>query len=440
MAYDVLYDNIGILSFPPQLSTTIDVTAPLGTGSPNFLSKGGIVPGTAGATLTAAQARAATASYIPDQVLPYSIQWNIGIQHVVAKDYTFEVRYLGTRGIHLDMQQRINKRAVVTPTHSLPTYLSAPSQAALDSLPLTLASLQGESNLLPQFAAAGFTNGAFVSDTPTGWSTYHGLAVQANRRFSNGLQFQAAYTWSHLIDNSTADFNTTALSPRRPQDFQDLTSEKATSALDRRHRFTFAAYYDAPWFKKSHWLMKNVVGNWTISPVYTYESPELGTVQSAVDSNLNGDTAADRFINNPAGVDGTSSNVTALKNSAGAIVAYLAANPNARYIKAGVGAFANGGRNTLPGRPVNNVDLSMYKNFNLTERFKLQLGAQLFNLFNHPQFIPGFANRIDAVNTVYNNGAVSRNYLTPGNLIFNRPDQVFPSNPRLIQVGAKFVF
>ena len=67
----------------------------------------------------------------PRPKLPYSIQWNIGVQHVVAKDYTFEVRYLGTRGIHLDMQLRINKRAVVTSTHSLPTYLAPPSQAAL---------------------------------------------------------------------------------------------------------------------------------------------------------------------------------------------------------------------------------------------------------------------------------------------------------------------
>jgi hypothetical protein len=243
-----------------------------------------------------------------------------------------------------------------------------------------------------------------------------------------------------LIDNSTADFNTTALSPRRPQDFQDLTPEKSTSALDRRHRFTFAAYYDAPWFKKSHWLMRNLVGNWVIAPVYTYESPELGTVQSQLDANLNGDTASDRSIINPAGIDGTGSGITALKNSSGATVAYLANNPNARYIRAGVGTFATGGRNTLRGRPIDDIDLSLYKNFNLTERFKIQFGAQFFNLFNHPQFIPGFASRIDSVSSSYNNTAATRNYLTPGNAIFNRPDAVFPSNPRTIQVGAKFIF
>ena len=127
--------------------------------------------------------------------------------------------------------------------------------------------------------------------------------MQLNRRFSNGLQFQGAYTWSHLIDNSTADFNTTALTPRRAQDFQNLSAEKASSALDRRQRFTIAAYYEAPWFKQSNWLMRNVVGNWTVAPIYTYETPELVTVQSGLDSNFNGDSASDRMIINPAGQD-----------------------------------------------------------------------------------------------------------------------------------------
>jgi hypothetical protein len=261
-----------------------------------------------------------------------------------------------------------------------------------------------------------------------------------NRRFSNGLQFQGAYTWSHLIDNSTADFNTTALTPRRPEDFQNLTVEKATSALDRRQRFTLAAYYETPWFKKSNWMMKNIVGNWTVAPIYTYESPELATVQSAVDSNLNGDTAGDRSIVNPAGQAGVGSGVTALTNSSGDVVAYLANNPNARYIVAGVGAYANAGRNTLPGRPIDNIDVNFAKNFNLTERWRVQFAAQFLNLFNHPQFIPGLPNRVDVNDNTLNNLPADRNYLTPGNAIFNNPEAVFSSNPRTIQLGLKLFF
>src|SRR5207247_5544593 len=109
--------------------------------------------------------------------------------------------------------------------------------------------------------------------------------------------------------------------------------------LDRRYRFTLATIYDVPWFKRSsNWALKNIVGNFLVTGVYTFESPEYATVQSGVDSNLNGDSNTDRAVLNPAGVKGTGSDVTALTNTAGRTVGYLAKNPNAEYIVAGVGA------------------------------------------------------------------------------------------------------
>jgi hypothetical protein len=162
-------------------------------------------------------------------------------------------------------------------------------------------------------------------------------------------------------------------------------------------------------------------------------------VQSAVDSNLNGDTAGDRTIINPNGQAGVGSSVTALKNTAGATVAYVAINPNARYIKAGAGAYANAGRNTLTGRPIDNIDMNLLKSFSYGERYKLQMSAQFFNLLNHAQFVPGFPSRADNPN-VLNTGANVRNYLTPGNAIFNNPEAIFSSNPRNIQVSLKLIF
>ena len=122
-----------------------------------------------------------------------------------------------------------------------------------------------------------------------------------NRRFSNGLSFIAAYTWSHLEDDATATNFSTYLTPRRAQDFQDLKADWANSALDRRQRFTFTPIYDFMPFKDGNWFMKNIVGNWNISGTYTYESPEYATVQSNIDSNLNSDSAGDRAIVNVAG-------------------------------------------------------------------------------------------------------------------------------------------
>ncbi len=433
MAYDVLFDNIGELQLPPEFSTTHDIN--LAVQSPNFLGSGGIPANfSASSNLTPAVARSLTSNYIPDQRLPYSISWNLGIQHVFAKNYTLEVRYLGSKGVHLITQSRINQLSVVNPSRYLPTYLQAPSQATLNSLPLTLAGLEALPN--NDLAALGFPN-AIVSYQDQGYSQYHGLAVQFDRRFSSGLQFRGAYTWSHLIDDSTADFFSTYLTSRRPQDFQNLADEKSASPLDRRHRFTFATVYDAPWFKSSpNWFMKNMLGNFVLTGAYTFESPEYATVQSNIDSNLNGDSAGDRSIVNPAGVAGTGSAVTALKNSAGDTVGYLANNPNARYIVAGLGALANSGRDTLAGPRTDNVDFSFHKSFAIREGKQFQFGMQAFNLLNHPQPIPGSIDNVYPQDTHLN----GRNYLIPGNPIFNNFTQAFSSNPRVISLYGKFTF
>ena len=456
MAYDVLYDNIGILAVPPQIGATNDVDA---TTPTPFLANGGLPGGGTGIqVLDETTARANTSNWIPPNTkLPYSENWNFGIQHSFAKDFTAEIRYVGTRGVHLDVQSRINRRSLVSPQAFLPTLLQAPSQAELDAMTTTLAGLKAPGSFVPEFAAAGFDSNNIVADSPYGQSIYHGLQTQLNRHFRNGLTLQAAYTWSRTIDNSTADFFTTSLTPRRPQDFQNWGADKSVSALSRTHRLTIAAVYDLPLFKSDNWVMKNIVGNWSFSPVYTYESPQWATVQSAVDSNLNGDSAGDRAVLNPTGVAGTGSGVSPLlsTNSCAAgdnaclaahTVAYVADNPNAQYIVAGPGALANIGRNTLATRPTNDFSLSTYKDVNITERVKFRLGAQFANLFNHPQYIPGSnPGQGLGVNDVTSfltgpNSTSYLNYLTPGNAIFNNPKAVFASNARTIALVGKITF
>ncbi len=356
MAYDVFFDNIGVLSVPPQFSNTADLTH--ANNNPGFLANGGISPALGLAGTAPAQLRAATSTFIPDQKLPYSINYNFSVEHAFAKDYTLDVGYIGTKGVHLITQEQLNRQSPVTATQNLPTFLSAPSAATLATLPLTLGQLQSIGDQVPAFANAGFT-APITSFTPQGYSDYNALTVNLKKRLARGLQYQAAYTWSHLIDNSTAEVASTFLTPRRAEDFFDLSTEKASSALDHRQRFTLNLLYDAPWFKNSNnWMLKNLAGNWQVAPIYTFESGELFTPQSGVDSNLNGDSAPDRTIVNPAGVSGTASTVVGLSSTGATlpngnpnIVAYLAKNPNARYIQAGMGAFANAGRNTEPAGP-----------------------------------------------------------------------------------------
>jgi hypothetical protein len=435
LAYDQIFDNVGTNARPPQATSTVDQPV---VDQCCFLGNGGIKSNALASALTPAAARAATSSWLPNQQVGYSINWNLGVQRVFHKDYTFEVRYVGTRGVHLLFQNQINRAAVVTPSHNLPTFLTAPSQATLDSLPLTLTQLTNERNTAGignTLAQYGFTSN-ITAYVPRGNSIYNGLATELTRRFSANLQFKAAYTWSHLLDDSTAEVNSTTLSPRRPQDFNNIRSEWASSALDHRQRVTLSWLYQTPWFSNTgSRVLRSTLGNWQVSGAYTAESPEYVTPQSAVDSNMNGDAAGDRVILNPAGVRGTSSDVTALRNTAGQTVAYLANNGNAEYIRAQVGAFATSGRNILASRGINNFDFSLFKTIPATERMKLTVRADFFNGLNHPQYTPGRVNNVNNTNR-----ANVTNYLTPGNALFGAFDQVYSSNPRTIQVGARLTF
>jgi len=329
--------------------------------------------------------------------------------------------------------------------------------------------------LVPKFENAGFTN-FLTAFEPQGSSTYHGLAAQITRRMSHGLQFVGAYTFSHLIDNSTADFHSTDLTPRRPQDFTNLSADRANSALDHRHRFTLALLYDEPFFKSGNRLLKNTLGNWEIAPIYTYQTGEWMTAQDGVDANLNGDAAGDRPIFNPAGVGVTGSGVAPLCRSSipaadctlanvlssaakdpttgvkydviDNVVGYKALNPTAKYIQAYYGAFANIGRNTILSPATNNFDLTVVKRFTITERYRVEFAAQAFNLLNHPQFLPCCAAGAGpgalggATNQITSQGITgsARSALEPQKGIFNNFSAVFPSEARALQLSLKVFF
>jgi Carboxypeptidase regulatory-like domain/TonB dependent receptor len=435
--FDMPYTNLSANTAPAFYGNTVGVN--INSNTPGFLASGGLNR-TSAALSSPAAARAATSGYTPDQMRPYALTYTLGVERLLARDYTLEARYTGTRGVHLLVQEQINRMSAVKASNSIPTFLTLPPPAALSALTLTTGALKAiPSNTLAQY---GFTNSASITALePRGNSQYNGLVLQVTKRYSRNFSYLAAYTWSHLMDDSTADINSTVLTPRRPQDFGNLASEWASSALDRRQRLTISPIFDFKPFSRRGWALQNLLGNWNLAFTYTYQSPEYATVQSGVDSNLNNDSAADRSIINPNGVAGTGSGVTgydrngnAVSPSSQAIVAYVANNPNARYIVAGLGAYANGGRNTLPLAPVNNIDASLRKIFSISEQRRVEIGAQFYNLLNHPQFAGGYTDDVSLSKTT------SRNFLTPGDPTFGQYRQFFPSNSRYIQILARFTF
>ena len=443
--YDVLFDNLGLVTLPPQLSITNDASN--WTGG-NFLANGGIPANTPGGFATAADARASTSGFIPDAKRPKSYQWNFGIQHEFAHNYIFETSYIGTRGLDLDLQAQLNRQPVVNSSNAIPVYFTMPSNAQFASLTNTYGALssafQAGGNYVPAYAAAGFKYAPITAYMPWGWSTYHGWANQLTRRFKNGLQFVNAYTWSHTIDNSTTDVFASFSTPRRPQDSQNLSGDRSNSALDHRHRFTFEMIYDMPFFKESNRFVKAVAGKWEIAPIYTYQTGTLYTVEAGTDANLNGDSASDRAIVNLSGNHNIATGTTPY-NAVGqivpagdpSIVAYVANNSNAGYVATPKGALATSGRNTGMLMPIDNIDLYAGKRFTVREHATLEVSARLFNVLNHSQYTGGY------LNDVAPQGALSIAQLqafTAGSPLFNNASQAFSSNPRTVTLTVKLVF
>jgi len=116
-------------------------------------------------------------------------------------------------------------------------------------------------------------------------------------------------------------------------------------------------------------------------------------------------------------------------------VGYVANNPNAQYIQAGLGALATAGRNTAQTPRINNWDMTVVKRFNTSERTKLEFQAAAFNLFNHSQFIPGSVNQVNSIGLTGVTG-----FVRVTSNAFNDPTQAFANNARTMQLVAKFIF
>ncbi len=408
--------------------------------------------------------RNATSAYLPTkQILPYAETWTLGVQHVFKSVYTAEVRYVGTRGIHLPTQDQINVMPEVTPANQLPTLMSAPATATLGTMTNTLAAIPGPTgHFVPAWYNAGFIS-KITSYRPLSESNYNGLEANLKRQFTNGLLFNAAWTWSKAMDDATAATFSTMLTPRRPQNSQNVAADYSRSALSRTHRITVFAVYDLPFFKTSSWLLKNTVGNWEIAPTYTYETPEYVTVLSGANSNLNGEGGGiDRTIFNTNGVKHTGSGVTAYANPnlagscpvavppakaptdpngtvicSGDTVAYVAVNPNAEYIIAAVGTLPTSQRNTEPLHPINNFDATAIKRFNFGESRSIEFQAQAYNLFNHAQYLAG---SIDNVNNNFGYNSLNTGFQDAANGLFTQWSKEFPANARTMQLTLKLNF
>lgn len=435
--YENFY-NLVLTSLPPQFQQTLTPTLAntvfgLDPLRP-FLQSGGI-PNQLMPLTDAASARALTNALIPDQVSPRSNSWSLSYQRELAPKMVLELRYLGTRGSHLPVQSRLNAPAVVDSAMVIPTFLTTPDASQLTGLP-TLGTLRTTPGVNARpLASNGFATN-LTSYQFAGASQYDAASVSVTRQFTQGLSFNWAYTWSTTIDDSTVELNSSAINPRRAQDFFNLRAERGRSALDIPHRFASSFSYDVAYFEAANnKVLRYAFGGWQVHGILQAQTGQPITVLSGIDSNFNRDSAGDRTIFNPAGFVGSSIGVTPIDVNGNTVamgnnatVAYVANNPNAQYIVAGLGARPTAGRNTLRTNGFSRADVNLTKLFRFGERGQhVRFGAEFFDVFNQqPRTVAGI-------------GALTGAFATAGNPFFNNYNTgTYPG--RQIQLRAKLVF
>jgi hypothetical protein len=319
-----------------------------------------------------------------------------------------------------------------------------------------------------------------TSDPPLGGSKYNAASVSFTQRSRFGLTFNANYTWAHTTDNSTNEFFTSLLNPRRAQDTNHLANDWGNSDLNVAQHFALSWTYQVPNFENWNGFVRAVTNGFQISSVLLFQTGQPVTLQSGLDSNGNGDSAGDRASLNPFGATRTGSDVYAVCELPGGAVGlsnggpatnggpslfttptgvsaggacfdptdpkgktffpaigYTPVNPKAKYIVTGPGAQANLGRNswTTPGFTV--LNLSVAKNINFAESKYLQLKADVFNILNHPNYALSNGN-------VFSTAGITTATTTPGYALPTDPNflnaHLFSGGIRSITLGLKLVF
>jgi hypothetical protein len=206
----------------------------------------------------------------------------------------------------------------------------------------------------------------YVTDN-SATSDYHALQLQFRRRLSRGFQALASYTWAHSIDIASNDssFANTPLDPNL---------DRGSSDFDVRHAFNTAVTYDIP-TPNAGTFGNSIIRNWSVDTILTARSatPVNAVARSASINGVWTSFRPDLVSGAPLYVD--DSNVAGGRRF----------NP-AAFAVPPPGRQGTLGRNVLRGFPVYQVDLALRRQFNLTERVKLQLRAEAFNVFNHPNF------------------------------------------------------
>jgi len=324
---------------------------------------------------------------------PYIQQYNLAVEYEVAPNTSLTVGYTGVHGVHIQDTRDINLTNAQTPVSAV--VAGSGTTLTYNKFP-AVRPITGFNRILQ-----------FQSNAN---SRYNGLSLALNRRFANNFQFVTSYTWSHVIDDrpdATAvvpgtDDGKMVYDPLHPE------LDRASGDADVRNRFIFSGIWQLDSYSRGmNRYARALLGGWELAGVFNAQSGQPYT--AVVNSDLNG--------------DGNSRNERA------------------------PGTFRN--QFNLPA--IYTVDPRITRNISITERARVQLIAEAFNLFNH-QNITGVKTTLYATSRTACGTGVTATCLVPQTLAngagvntFGLPSAAsinnnFANVGRVLQLAAKITF
>jgi hypothetical protein len=454
----VIRGGAGIFAdvFPGTVATAFDTNPPLKN---TFLASGAVapnLPGNAQTVATAsnlafvsgfnsgfniAQIEAVLPSFSPPGFTnaarrihyPTYDEWNLEFQHALGSKMSFSVNYVGNHGSYLAAENPGLNAYCNGPTTTVPFQPGLPDcqstlgVGAFVGLPST--------PLDPRFTT-------ITEVSNPGVSNYYGLTASFARQVNTAFQVRASFTWSHAMDDISNggflpfnfDTNTSILAPQDPSNFRRYNYGNAD--YDVRRQFNLSYVYHTP---KLHGLWDALL-DWTISGAFFARSGLPFTVVDGASTGALGTynygpfLGLDLFANSSVGpVSCTSSAV--FKAPGTTKPCLTPAQFTSPVVPGGIATFGKERRNQVYGPMFFDTDLTVMKNFRIPgwEGAEFQVGAQAFNVLNHPNFDQPVG---DLSNSQF--GTIIRTVGTPTSIFgsFLGGD----SSPRALQIRAQLRF
>lgn len=322
---------------------------------------------------------------------PYIQEWNLNVEHALAKNLVLQVAYVGTHGVKLAFLSNLNQPLLPSDNN-----FCGPDLANCDT-----------PNFGRPYVGTVPNVGGIRTESHTSNSITHSLQAKLEKRFSSGWTMLNAYTWQHTLGQVAEN------EALEPQDTHNPKAERGDNAPDFRHQFSSAWSYELPFghgkrFLQGEGLRRWLAAGWQVNGIVTAHTGEAVTPLFSFDASNTGSFAyRPDIVGEPNRAGPVAANPSCI---APAQIHTLATwyNPCAFATPALAPGqvfshlFGNARRGSIRGPGAYNVDFSVFKNFKFSEYRNLQFRAEAFNLFNHAQFgnpvntvdVPGFSGQI----------------------------------------------